>query len=92
MEEQIAGFAALEGPDYLDFLYVNPNHQKAGVAALLFAETLQEAKARGAQELRSDVSITAKPFFLSKGFKEVQKNVNIKEGVELVNYLIVLEI
>ncbi|MFT5885430.1 MAG: putative acetyltransferase [Arcticibacterium sp.] len=92
MEEQIAGFAALDGPDYLDLLYVHPNHQKTGVAALLFVEILKEAKGRGAKVLRSDVSITAKPFFLSKGFKEVQKNEHLKDGAELVNYLMVLEI
>ena len=87
---EIAGFAALDGTDYLDFLYVHPKHQKAGVASLLFTEILREAKTRGAKALGSDVSITAKPFFLSKGFKEIKKNVNLREGVELINYLMVL--
>lgn len=85
-ESKIVGFATLNNGNYLDFLYVHKDHQRQGIAQRLF-DTI-EAKARQLKQcsLDSDVSKTAKPFFERNGFKILQEQTNIRQGVEIINY------
>lgn len=86
---KIVGYASLENNDYLDFLYVHKDYQRQGIAHRLYAEIEKEAKKRKATVLRSDVSITAKPFFEKKGFIASETQTHIVAGVEIVNYKMV---
>ena len=86
IEEEMVGFATLEDGCYLDFLYVHKDHLRKGIANLLYDNLKAEASRRGIQKLSSDVSITAQPFFESKGFKIIKENRNIRNGIELINY------
>jgi GNAT superfamily N-acetyltransferase len=77
-EGQLAGFANLEANGCIDMFYVGASHQRQGVGSLLFEALESEAKIRGLKRLYSDVSITARQFFLSKEFvveREYSKNV-----------------
>ncbi|RAZ31327.1 hypothetical protein [Microbacterium sp. SMR1] len=46
----------------------------------------QRARSAATPELTSDVSIAARPFFESVGFRVVREQHPVKEGVELTNY------
>ena len=82
----IVGLAALDDPEYLDFLYIHKDFQRQGIANLLFDELKLESLHQGHYKLISDVSITARPFFESKGFEVVKENRKEIRGVELINY------
>jgi putative acetyltransferase len=81
----LAGFASLEG-DYFDVLYVHHALQGQGVARMLAEAIEGEARRRGVTVLRSDVSITARPFFERRGFVVVCPQVVEREGVLLRNF------
>lgn len=67
-EGQIAGFANLEADGCIDMFYVSASTQSKGVGTALFNALESEAKSRGLERLHSDVSLTARNFFISKGF------------------------
>lgn len=64
----VVGFASLAVDGCVDCMYVHKNHQREGVATKLLGALEKQAIASGLIEIRADVSITAKPFFLRKGF------------------------
>ena len=86
IDSKIVGLAALDDPEYLDFLYVHKDYQRRGIANVLFDELKLESLHQGRYKLISDVSITAKPFFESKGFEVVKENKKEVRGVEIINY------
>jgi len=86
INDTIAGFGSLKGGEYIDFLYVSKNHLRQGIANSIYLHLEKTALKKQKLELISDVSITAKPFFESKGFKVQQKNRIVKNSVELFNF------
>ena len=86
IDSKIVGLAALDDPEYLDFLYVHKDYQRRGIANVLFDELKLESLHQGHYKLISDVSITAKQFFESKGFEVVKQNKKEIRGVEITNY------
>lgn len=86
IDSKIVGLAALDDPEYLDFLYVHKDYQRKGIANILYDEMKLESLHQGHYKLISDVSITAKPFFESKGFEVVKENKKEIRGVEITNY------
>jgi putative acetyltransferase len=89
LDQQIVGFASLEHQDYLDLLYVHKDYQRQGIANKLYAEIEKTAIKKKAKVLRSDVSKTATPFFEKQGFKAIETQVNIRQGVAIINYKMV---
>ena len=74
MQGSPVGFAALEGRDKIDMLYVHPAVAGHGVAAML-ADALEKlAGARGAEKLSVDASDTARGFFEKRGYVAQQRN------------------
>lgn len=67
------GFAALEGKDRIDMLYVYPPAARQGVATLLCDALEKLAAGRGAKTITVDASDTAQPFFERRGFEGVQR-------------------
>jgi putative acetyltransferase len=77
---EIAGFASLKGDSHIEMLFVDPEHARRGAATVLLEALTKLAQARGAKELTSDVSDTAKPLFDRLGFQSFRRNlVNIGE-------------
>ncbi len=84
--KEINGFASLALSGYLDFMFVHKNHQGKGVALQMLNSLECKALDLDIHEIISDVSITAKPFFLSNGFKALaQQSVSI-DAVTLTNF------
>lgn len=84
--DKIVGFGSLENDDYLDVLYVHKDFQQKGIANFLYEILEKEAISKNATQLISDVSITAKPFFESKGFEVIQQQEVIRQNVSLINF------
>jgi putative acetyltransferase len=68
------GFGSLKGTDVIDMLYVAPEFARRGVGALLIDALTRLAKGRGAKQLTSEVSDTARPSFAKQGFVAQRRN------------------
>ncbi|MBT5019776.1 MAG: GNAT family N-acetyltransferase [Planctomicrobium sp.] len=85
-EKKIVGYAALLESGYVDHFYVHHLHQGKGVGKRLMQEIETTATKMGLQELTSDVSITARPFFESRSFKVITPQEVTLRGVVFKNY------
>jgi putative acetyltransferase len=68
------GFGALKGADAIEMLYVDPGFARRGIGALLIDALSRLAVGRGAKQLTSDVSDTARPSFEKQGFVAQRRN------------------
>jgi GNAT superfamily N-acetyltransferase len=84
---RVAGFARLEDSGSIDLLFVCPEVERQGVASALMEEILAKARALGIGKLAAEVSVTARPFFESQGFKVVRDQSVLRRGVTLRNHL-----
>lgn len=83
---KILGFASLKGNDLLDFMYVHKDFQRMGVAKKLYGEIEKMAVSQNAKTLKSEVSITARPFFEKMGFKVITRQTKVLEAVKIDNF------
>lgn len=83
---EIVGYADLQDDGYIDHFYCQHTWQRGGIGSLLMSRIHEEAKARGILQLYSNVSITAKPFFVAKGFKVIKEQLISIRGQELLNF------
>jgi putative acetyltransferase len=79
-------FARIDATGCLDLLYVHPEVQRQGVARALFDRVTSWAVSRGICHLHSEVSITARPFFESVGFRVVREQIVERGGLSLQNF------
>lgn len=91
-DEYLLGFASLTVDGYLDFMYVHNKHQNQGVASALLEKILTEANQLNLTKIWTDASITARPFFLNKGFVIEKIYTKISRGVAFENAIMVREI
>lgn len=82
----IAGFAQLEENGYIDCFYCHKDYQRKGVGSKLYKKLEQKAFAMHLSCLYTGSSITALPFFKSKGFKIIRKQQVYKAGEQLTNF------
>ena len=80
----IVGFGDIDGTGYLDRLYVHQDHQRRGIATAL-CDRLESAFK--AETIRVHSSITAKPFFTARGYSVVKKQLVIRKGIKLTNFV-----
>lgn len=83
---RIVGFASVSPSGYIHSLFVDADCQRKGVASALMEVVFQYAQECQIQRLTSDVSITARPFFLHRGFVVDQQQEVEVGGVMLTNY------
>src|SRR5258706_6133508 len=88
---RIVGYAdlqQLERPQhdgYIDHFFVSGDHARRGVGRLLMHRIDERAKELELRALRSDVSLTAQPFFARFGFHVVESRIVVIRGVALTN-------
>ena len=82
---EAAGFGSLKGADVIDMLYVDPQFVRRGVGALLIDALTRLAAGRGARQLTSEVSDTARPSFEKQGFVAQRRNLIQLDGEWLAN-------
>jgi putative acetyltransferase len=74
MDGSSVGFAALDGADVIDMLYVHPVAAGQGVGSMLLDALERLAASRGAGTLSADVSDNAQAFFRKRGYVARQRN------------------
>jgi putative acetyltransferase len=74
LEGSPVGFAALEGKEKIDMLYVHPAAAGQGVGAMLIDALEKLAGSRGAPKLTVDASDSARGFFEKRGYVAQQRN------------------
>ncbi len=82
----MVGFVDMSHSGYLDRLYVHKDFQRQGVASSLVNMVEFEANKLALTRLSTDASITAKPFFLNRGYQIMQTQNVERNGVTLVNF------
>lgn len=86
MNNKIVGFSSLAKDGYLDFMFVHKDNQGQGVARALLSEIERKAMEQNNNMIYSDVSITAKGFFESKGFIVERQQLKKSKQKELINF------
>lgn len=81
---EILGFADMDGGGYLDRLYVHKDHQGRGVATAL-CSTLEAACP--VKNFTTHASLTARPFFESRGYQVLRRQTVVRHGISLENFV-----
>lgn len=85
LDGELAGFATLRGRDEIDMLYVAPDCARRGVATALCDALEKLAAARGAAQLVTEASDTARAFFARRGYEAQMRNTTEIAGQWLGN-------
>lgn len=80
----IVGFGDIDKNGYLDRLYVHKDYQRQGIAAAL-CDRLEQKFAVG--QITTHASITAKPFFVHRGYDVIREQQVMRGGILLTNYV-----
>ena len=84
VNDEIVGFGDMDASGYLDRLYVHKNHQNQGIATAI-CDALEGSVEE--KTITTHASITAKPFFLHRGYCVVKEQEVIRGGIALTNYV-----
>ena len=87
MDNTLVGFIDLTEDDLLDHLYVHKNFQRQGIASALLQKIIHEAKNIKLNKIRTESTITTKPFFEKYGFKVQKINQKERRGEIFKTYL-----
>ena len=79
----IAGFGDIDETGYLDRLYVHKDYQGMGIGTAICARL--ESRARG--KITTHASVTAKPFFMQRGYRVIREQQVERRGVLLTNFV-----
>jgi GNAT superfamily N-acetyltransferase len=69
----VVGFVNLESGGHVDNIYTRKGHQSRGIGSSLLKAVEEIALREGVNRLYAEVSVTAKPFFESHGFKVLRE-------------------
>lgn len=86
IENLIVGFGDMDESGYLDRLYVHHGFQRQGIATAI-CNYLEEFV--NADCFITHASITAKPFFLHRGYHVIKKQEVHRRGIPLTNFVMV---
>ena len=86
VEGQIVGMAEIEGDGFIDYFYVHPDWQRRGIGKALLTRLEEEAEKLGVKRMYADASVTAKEFFLARGFRIVEAKENVILGHPAPNF------
>lgn len=79
----IAGFIVYEPDGHIDMLFTDPAFARRGVAALLYGQAERSLAAAGINELFTEASLVARPFFEKQGFRVTEEQLAERGGVSL---------
>ncbi len=82
--DEVVGFGDMDESGYLDRLYVHKDHQNQG-NAIAICDVLEGLV--GEKTITTHASITAKTFFLHRGYHVVKEQEVIRGGIALTNYV-----
>jgi len=91
-DDKVVGFGELEQNGHIDCLYCHHLYQRQGVGSNIYTAIANKARELNLACLFTEASITAKPFFLSKGFVIVKEQTVDCRGQTFLNYLMSLQL
>lgn len=83
-EDNIVGFGDIDESGYLDRLYVHKDYQHKGIGTAI-CDRLEHLS--GVDQVITHASITAKFFFIQRGYKVINEQQIIRKGIALTNYV-----
>ena len=78
----IVGFGDIDNTGYLDRLFVHKDYQSQGIATAL-CDRLEA----GFDIVTTHASITAKQFFMNRGYRLIKEQQVVRKGISLANYV-----
>jgi len=87
ISKRIVGFSSIDDQGYIDYLYVHKNFQNQGIASSLLNQIVKKAKEFNLDRIWVSSSVTAKPFFQSKGFVQYEIEKKKIKNTEFENSL-----
>lgn len=91
-EDRIVGFAYLKNGNYFDGLFVHKDYQRQGIAIKLMRIIESKVITNGYEIIKSDVSITALPFFEDQYYSVEKKQKKSFKGLVFENYIVYKEL
>lgn len=85
-DDKIVGFGSLAKDGYVDYLFVDKDYQRQGIATNLMKKLENKAIEQCNKHIYSDVSITAKSFFERNGFKVEKQQLKKSREKYLTNF------
>ena len=82
---QLVGYGNIHESGYLDHLFVHRDHQGRGIATALCDALEAHAAAGGVERVTVHASLTARPFFLGRGYRLLREQKAEVGGVFLKN-------
>jgi putative acetyltransferase len=82
----VVGFSSIAKDGYLDFMFTHKDFQRQGIAKSMLMELERKALMQNNDYIYSDVSITAKDFFLSQGYEIERQQLKKSKERELINF------
>jgi putative acetyltransferase len=86
VDGEIVAMAEIDTNGFIDYFYVRPRWQGRGIGKALLETVEAEAAGLGVMLIFADVSITAKSFFVSRGFCLTETRSNIILGHPAPNF------
>lgn len=83
-DDVIVGFGDIDKTGYLDRLFVHKDYQNQGIATVICNELEKEFDV---DKIITHASITAKLFFLNRGYKQIKEQEVIRNGISLTNFI-----
>jgi len=82
----IIGIGAADDNGYFDLLYVHKDYQRIGVATIIANDIENYFCRKDVHTITTNASITAKPFFMKRGYYVLKKQIVELRGQYLTNY------
>jgi putative acetyltransferase len=89
---KITGFSSITDEGYLDLMYVHSDFQGRHIASSLLSVIEEHAQWLKLDEIITEASITARPFFEKKGFITLSRQIKKINKVALPNFLMMKKI
>ncbi|MEK7015450.1 GNAT family N-acetyltransferase [Bacillus sp. FSL R9-9410] len=83
----IVGFGDYNDEHYIDRLFTHKDYQGKGIASYILQKLEKEAMKLEHRDIYTEASITAKPFFESKGFICIKEQKKQHNGQIFINYV-----
>lgn len=80
---QAVGFIAFAPDGHIDLLFTAPSHARQGIASALYGTAEEELTAIGVDRLHTEASLVSEPFFSRRGFRIIEEEQVLRNGVRL---------